>query len=565
MRSYAETRDTDDLNRALKTLDISDASATTEIGIEEASQLSAVFARMGDMVAAAENVPDSLPSDQKIYALFPSSSPVYRINLPGYLRVKENAGDHRIELSKNKLGEWRFSSATLDDIGQFLTAIEAVAESDKGEVFLTNAQWIRRHIVPPSLKQGRLLRIEYWQWIGIFLLLLVGFTLDRIIRWTLQGIWSLIVRRQGTTPDPTLVRKAVRPFGMFASAMVFYFGVELIGLPAAFVFTARLAVRVFLVLTAVQALFRLTDLVADLLERKALETDTKLDDLLVPLFRKVVKVFLLVLATAWIADYFNLPILPLLSGLGIGGLAFAFAAKDTIENFFGSIAVIADRPFEVGDWVVIGDAEGTVEGLGLRSTRIRTFYNSVITVPNADLVRATVDNYGRRNIRRYKTMLNLAYNTPPERIEAFCEGVRELIRQHPSTFKDSYHVWLNSFGAHSLDVLVYMFFQTPDWATELRERHRFMLDVLRLGAAMGVEFAYPTQTLHLLKPGEGMPMASPIEAGKLEGESRAAGRTLAARLVEDMPWKTHPPGQVRFDIPAYSPPPPPPPAPPPTS
>ena len=236
--------------------------------------------------------------------------------------------------------------------------------------------------------------------------------------------------------------------------------------------------------------------------------------------------------------------------MGSGGLAFAFAAKDTVENFFGSIAVIADRPFEVGDWVVIDDTEGTVESLGLRSTRIRTFYNSQITVPNAELVRARVDNYGRRNIRRYKTMLNLAYNTPPARIEAFCEGVRELIRQHPYTHKESYHVWLNQFGAHSLDVLVYMFFQTPDWATELRERHRLMLDVLRLGDRLGVEFAYPTQTLHLRRAGQDVAAASPVdEHADEESQSRQAGRLLAAEMVSDISVHERNAEPVRFEAP----------------
>ncbi|MFI4883390.1 MAG: mechanosensitive ion channel family protein, partial [Phycisphaerales bacterium JB064] len=200
----------------------------------------------------------------------------------------------------------------------------------------------------------------------------------------------------------------------------------------------------------------------------------------------------------YVAHAMDYEVLPLLTGLGIGGLAVAFAAKDTIENFFGSIAVIADRPFEVGDWVKVDDVEGTVEELGLRSTRIRTFYDSLVTVPNATLVRAVVDNFGRRRYRRFSTHLALPYGTPPEKIEAFCEGVREIIEKHPKTRKDVYHIYLNRFGDSSLDVLVYIFHECPDWATELAERQRFMLDVLRLAEDVGVEFAFPTRTLHVL-------------------------------------------------------------------
>ncbi len=548
MKSFAQTRDRDDLDLALRTLAVSDG--TTGAGLEEASQLYAVLLRLGDLTLVPEALPDSLPADQTTYQLYPANSPFLRVNLTGYRDVQRLAPDSSIELSLNERGEWRFSQATLSEIGQMLAAVESIAIRGGSEEVLTPAQWIRRHMVPPALKEGRLLKIEYWQWIAIAVVLLAGFLLDWFVRLALGTLAKIAFKTKGTTPDPKIVRNAVRPFGLFASALVFYFGVDYIGLPAAFVFIARVAVTVFLVLAAVQAALRLVDLLADLLQRRAVESESKLDDVLVPLFRKVAKVIVFIMAVISIAEYFELPYLPLLSGLGIGGLAFAFAAKDTIENFFGSIAVIADRPFEVGDWVVIGDAEGTVESLGIRSTRIRTFYNSQITVPNSELVRARVDNYGRRNLRRYKTMLNLAYSTPPARIEAFCEGIRELVRQHPYTHKASYHVWLNEFGPHSLDVLVYMFFQTPDWATELRERHRFILDVLRLASAMGVEFAFPTQTLHLRQPSEDLPEASPLdEQPDSESGSRSAGSELARELVAGMEWKGDKPGAVRFEPP----------------
>jgi small-conductance mechanosensitive channel len=122
----------------------------------------------------------------------------------------------------------------------------------------------------------------------------------------------------------------------------------------------------------------------------------------------------------------------LLAGLGIGGIAFALAAKDTVENLFGSVTVLVDRPFQVGDWVVIGDQEGTVEEIGFRSMRLRTFYNSRITIPNSLLVKSAVDNLGARRYRRVKCMIGVQYDTPPDRIEAFCEGIRELIRRHPA-------------------------------------------------------------------------------------------------------------------------------------
>ncbi len=549
MQSYAEARDPDDLDRALRTLAVADA--TTAAGVEEASQLYAVLLRLGDLASIPENaLPESMAKEDREFLLYPATSAYLRLNLDGHTAFQRVAPDGRIALNRDDLGQWRFSDRTLDEVGQLLTAVEGIEIRSGGEEVLTPAQWIRRHIVPASLKEGRLLRIEYWQWIAIGCVLLVGFTVDWLIRALLSVTGRLTLRTKGSWPNDRILKNTVRPFGLFASALVFYFGVDLIGLPAAFVLVARIAVTVFLVLAGVQAALRIVDLVADWFERRAAESESKLDDVLVPLFRKVAKAIIFIMAAISIAEYLELPYIPLLSGLGIGGLAFAFAAKDTVENFFGSIAVIADRPFEVGDWVVIDDTEGTVESLGLRSTRIRTFYNSQITVPNAELVRARVDNYGRRNIRRYKTLLNLAYNTPPARIEAFCEGIRELIRQHPYTHKESYHVWLNQFGAHSLDVLVYMFFQTPDWATELRERHRLMLDILRLADRLEVEFAYPTQTLHLRRAGQDVAAASPVDAHPdTEAEARQAGRSLAAQMVADVSVHERTAEPVRFEAP----------------
>jgi MscS family membrane protein len=186
-----------------------------------------------------------------------------------------------------------------------------------------------------------------------------------------------------------------------------------------------------------------------------------------------------------------------LGALGVGGVALAFAAQDTIGNFFGSITVLFDRPFGIGDWIIIGDVEGTVERVGFRSTRVRTFYNSMVTIPNSMMVNTQVDNYGARRYRRVKVMLSVTYSTPPEKIDAFCEGIRELIRLHPYTRKDYYHVYFNQFADSSLDILLYAFFEVPDWGTELRERHRLFVDILRLADRLGIEFAFPTRTVWL--------------------------------------------------------------------
>src|SRR5690606_26122936 len=144
------------------------------------------------------------------------------------------------------------------------------------------------------------------------------------------------------------------------------------------------------------------------------------------------------------------------------------------------------------------DVEGTVEKVGFRSTRVRTFYHSLITVPNALMTRAKIDNLGARRYRRVKETLGVTYDTSPERIEAFCEGIREIIRKHPYTRKDYYHVYFHGYGESALNILLYLFLETPDWATELRERQRLLLDVARLARELRVEFAFPSRTLYVV-------------------------------------------------------------------
>ena len=130
------------------------------------------------------------------------------------------------------------------------------------------------------------------------------------------------------------------------------------------------------------------------LEQKAQQTETKLDDQLVPLARRALKIFIVSIGTVFVLQNLNYDVASLIAGLGIGGLAFALAAKDTIANLFGSATIFASRPFQIGDWVVIGGStEGVVESVGFRSTRVRTFYNSLIGIPNAKVADAVVDNY----------------------------------------------------------------------------------------------------------------------------------------------------------------------------
>jgi len=159
------------------------------------------------------------------------------------------------------------------------------------------------------------------------------------------------------------------------------------------------------------------------------------------------------------------------------------------------VMIFIDRPFQIGDWITSDEVDGTVEEVGFRSTRIRTFRDSVMYVPNSVISNRTVDNHGRRQYRRYFTKLAITYDTPANLIEVFVQGIEKIVLNHPETRKDYYNIFLNEYGASSLDIMLYVFFKVPSWNDELRCRQEIMLSVNRLAEQLGVRFAFPTQTM----------------------------------------------------------------------
>jgi MscS family membrane protein len=436
---------------------------------------------------------------------------------------------HIVEIARSADGQWRFTRATVDGIDAFFKEVQSweVPEGLTGEGALETL----RSLVPESLR-GKAILLEHWQWIGLLVVIILGVVGDRILVWILGAILAVRLRKENIDTDRKLRRNALRPLGLLAMALIWWMALRPLELPDDAYVVLLIVAKGLAVVGAVWSAYRFVDLVCDYFLRKAQGTETRIDDVIVPLVRKSLKVFITAFGLVFIADNLEVDVSSLLAGLGLGGLAFALAARETVANLFGSVTVLLDRPFEIGDWVQIGDVDGNVEKIGFRSTRVRTFYNSQITVPNSRMITAVVDNLGARRYRRIKTILSITYDTPPESVEAFCEGVREIIRRHPYTRKDYYHVYLNAFSGSSLDVLLYCFVETPDWATELREKHRLYLDIIRLAGRLGVDFAFPTRTLHIEKPGEEPGEAPEPSTRKRVHEAHRLGRGEARQIVE---------------------------------
>lgn len=216
-----------------------------------------------------------------------------------------------------------------------------------------------------------------------------------------------------------------------------------------------------------------------------------------PLIKKTLFVLTVIVGVIIIADSLGAKVGALLTSLGIGGLAFALAAQDTIANLFGSLVVVMDQPFKVGDTVKVGANTGTVEDIGLRSTKIRLLDKSLVVIPNKAVATEAITNLTRFTGRRVEQVLGLTYNTRPEQMESLVGEIRKLIESEPEVDPTSVHVYFRDFSASSMDVWVVYIAKSPDFAAHMKLRQRLNLAYMRAVESHGLSFAFPTQTMHL--------------------------------------------------------------------
>ncbi|MDA0802591.1 MAG: mechanosensitive ion channel family protein [Planctomycetota bacterium] len=363
-------------------------------------------------------------------------------------------------------------------------------------------EWL--HTILPAWAKDAPFLLENWQWVALAMIFTGLLAIDVLARFLLSGIPPLLGKRLGL-PAHRLqgLRSCVRPLAASVGAASFVLIVPELELQGQAAGIADGLGRAILTLALAWLAFRVVDVLGDMAGERVAKSTNQLDDLLVPLIRKSLKTLVVIFGVIYFAISVKLEITPLLTGLGISSLAIGFAAKSTVENLFGSMTVILDRPFQIGDWVVIGSVEGTVESMGLRSTRVRTFYDSQVVIPNSTLLSANVDNYGRRRFRRWRTMLGVEYGTPPERLDAFVTAMRDLFASQPNARPDRNHIVVNEFADSSINILVYVFFEAKDWETELASRQRFILDIMRLAEKMNVAFAFPSRTIYMAAGSDG--------------------------------------------------------------
>ena len=335
--------------------------------------------------------------------------------------------------------------------------------------------------------------LENWQWLGLAAALAAAVG----VAW-LSGVvfgWLGRLGKVGTVLNAMVAPARILSFALFLVVAVQFLGITQSGLPF-----AGSAINVMLILAIAFTLYRLTDSVGSMLVRAAEKTVSYVDEIASSLGMGLIKLLIIVSAIIASADVVGLPYEGVLAGLGVGGVALAFAARDTVSNMLGGVILMADRPFKRGDLVEIDQTLATVDTVGLRSTRLRALDDTVLHVPNSRLSDRIISNWGKRRKRRVRMLIGLTYDTPREKFERFVSGLREVYLAQPRADAENFYVGLNGFGASSIDIEFYGYFRVLSYEAQVNAQHALMLEIIALAEKVGVSFAFPTRTVHVMGP-----------------------------------------------------------------
>lgn len=254
--------------------------------------------------------------------------------------------------------------------------------------------------------------------------------------------------------------------------------------------------KVVLAYNAISLVYLATDAFGFVMQAWSAKTSSQIDDQLAPLATKTLKVLVVIVGALIVLQNFGVNVTALLAGLGIGGVALAFAAQDTVSNVFGTITILLDSPFKLGDRIKILDVDGNVIEVGFRSTQIRTLYNSVITIPNSVVAKEKIDNLtARENVFRFRVVLGFTYAATQEQIQKFSEHVRYFLKQEQIVDQERVVVHFTDFAESSMNVLVNFHYKINDAAMETATNENYLFQINKIANDQNLAFAFPTRTL----------------------------------------------------------------------
>jgi MscS family membrane protein len=336
---------------------------------------------------------------------------------------------------------------------------------------------------------------EGWRGVTAVLTIVVGWLGGRLGRAFLQRFATGLERH--ARPISAAAARSLMPVATLVGVLIgARIALGVLTLSPAASHAAETAFGVALALLVGFTAYRYVDVALAALHRRA-SAGSRMDSMIAPVIGTTLRIVVILLTVLQVVQMLtDKPMTSLLAGLGVGGLAVALAAQDTLKNFFGSVVLSIDRPFEVGDRIQVDGIDGPVELVGFRSTRIRTLDGHLVTIPNGDLAAKTIVNVGRRPRIRRILNLSLTYNTAPAKIERAIAIVQEILRDHEGMQPDfPPRVHFNQFAADYLNLEVIYWYHPPDWWRACAFAQRVNLEILRRFNAEGIEFAFPTRTL----------------------------------------------------------------------
>lgn len=339
--------------------------------------------------------------------------------------------------------------------------------------------------------------------LGIFfIIILLTFIIKSIFMYVMERKLIVLAKKTKTELDDLLLNAMKSPLGYLILLQGFYVAILSLQLPekiGQFDITSIVHAIYILAISLILLyfVFKIIDIIAYYLYKEAKKTESTIDDQLVPLVVKSLRILVVVIGILFILQNFGYNVTTLLAGLGLGGLAFALAAQNTVSNFFGSVAIFSDKPFQLGDWISIGNIEGTVEEVGFRTTRVRQFDQALVTVPNSQFISQGIINYSAMKKRRINFYLGITYGTSVSKVKDVVEGIKKIIEEDEKFDHSFYMVRFTDFGSYSLNIFIYCFTKTTDWAESLTVKEEFNLKIMQLLEELGVDIAFPSQTLYL--------------------------------------------------------------------
>jgi MscS family membrane protein len=342
------------------------------------------------------------------------------------------------------------------------------------------------------------LGLFFWQWlglgVGLLLALLIGTALGAAVRHTLSGLAA----RTTSTWDDEIPHRLRGPLRLAGATLTFELVLPSLALQASVGRPLAGVVRALFLFSIFWGLWRSIDVLVLGIGDSGWARQRPASRAFVPLVARVLKVVAVVLAGVAVLSALGYPVASLLAGLGLGGLAFALAAQKTVENLFGSLSIAVDQPFRPGDFVKIDDFVGTVEVIGLRSTRIRTLDRTLITIPNGRLADTRVESFAPRDRIRLFCVLGLVYGTTAAQVRTILSELERSLREHPKIWPDGVSVRFRALADSALEIELAAWFQTADWNEFTAIRQELLLRFMEIVEGAGSGFAFPTRTVHLV-------------------------------------------------------------------